>query len=258
MEGATASYYADLLWNTEGVVVCVLGTAGLALLMNEGRGVGAVLLAFPLAYFASIVGLPVRNARTLLPVLPFLYVLAGVAVAGLCRCFDRLERGRVVVWVAALAVFAWMLSFPALRTAEGARRADAVVAVESARRWVEDNVPEGSRVLLESYAPYVDPKRFRVQAQAFLIETSQPTLAKRFDYVIAARRSYGRFFRDRARHRVQVEAYDRLFASMPEVAKFTDFGAEIRIFEVPQGIGAPSMPDQPPAAGAMPSVPAQP
>jgi 4-amino-4-deoxy-L-arabinose transferase-like glycosyltransferase len=246
MEGATASYYGDQLWNVEGATVCVLAAAGLFLVVRRRPAAAAVLLVFPVVYFASIVGLPVRNARTLLPALPFFYVLAGVAVAEAFGLLERLGRGRRVALVAALAAFVWMLSFPAARSAEQGRRAASLVAVESARRWVIDHVPAGSRVLLESYAPYVDPERYRVRAQPFLVETAPSTIASGFDYVIAARRSYGRFYRNPVRYRAQVEAYDRLFASMTQVASFRDFGSEIRIFKVGSGAGGSS--------GAVPPV----
>jgi 4-amino-4-deoxy-L-arabinose transferase-like glycosyltransferase len=233
MEGATASYYADQLWNVEGAALCVMASVGLLVLARRRPGAAAVLLVFPLAYFVSIVGLPVRNARTLFPFLPFLYVLAGVAGATLWSLLAGLGRGRTAALVLAAVVFAWTLSFPARRSVAQAERAAAVVAVEEARRWVEENVPPHSRVLLESYAPYVDPERYQVKAQPFLIETGSQAVATRFDYVLAARRSYGRFYRDPKRYRVQVEAYDRLFASMTEVARFADLNAEIRIFRVP-------------------------
>jgi 4-amino-4-deoxy-L-arabinose transferase-like glycosyltransferase len=231
MEGGAVAFYADVLWNTEGAILCVLAVAGVSWLAFADRRLAAVLLVFPIVYFASIAGLPVRNARTLLPALPFLYVFAGIAVAVLWRRLAALERGRAVAMAVAAALFVWALSFAADRTAYAARRADSRTAVENARRWVEDNVPPGSRVLLESYAPYVDPDRYRVQAQPFLIQTDLPNL--RFDYVIAARGSYGRFYRDPIRHQGEVAAYDRMFASMQEVAKFTDFSSEIRIFAVP-------------------------
>lgn len=231
MEGASARYYADLLWNTEGAALCVLAAAGLALLVIERRGVAAVLAVFPFVYFASVLGLPVRNARSLLPVLPFLYLLAGVAVAALWRRLERLERGRVLALSAAVLVFACALSFPARRSAMVARFAGSVVAVEAARRWVEDNVAQGSRVVLEAYAPYVDPERFHVRALPFLIGMQHAALTRRFDYMIASRRSYRRFFNDPTRYRSQVKAYERFFAEAREVARFADAGNEIRIFE---------------------------
>lgn len=243
MEGATAAYYWNLLWNVEGAVVCALAAVGLILLAARRRREGAVLLVFPLIYFASIVGLPVRNARTFLPILPFLYVLAGVAVFAAWKQLEALHSGRAIVRGALAAGLLFALWFPWQRTVAQAQVVDSVVAVDSARRWIEANAPDGSRIALEAYAPYIDPERYQVEAGPFLIGIVASAGQGRFDYLIAARRSYGRFFRDRARYRSQVAAYERIFAGTKEVARFVDFGSEIRILQtVPKPVAPVTAP----------------
>jgi 4-amino-4-deoxy-L-arabinose transferase-like glycosyltransferase len=46
MEGATASYYADQLWNVEGAALCVMASVGLLVLARRRPGAAAVLLVF--------------------------------------------------------------------------------------------------------------------------------------------------------------------------------------------------------------------
>lgn len=232
MEGDAARYYAGLLWNVEGAGVCILAVGGWLLLLAKQWRLGAILLVFPLVYGLSVAGLPVRNDRTLLPILPFLYLGAGFAVARVAAFLPSRGRAGQVANVLVGACVALCLLGPAERSLSLARRADAVVAVAQARQWLAANLPEGSRVALESYAPFVDPDRYRVEAVPFLIQLPAAGPGQRYDYMVAAKRSYGRFVNNPQLYPDEAKAYELLFNDMEELKTFADLEGEIRVFKV--------------------------
>jgi len=58
------------------------------------------------------------------------------------------------------------LALPFLRTVKNTIRLTTVDSRETARIWLDRNLPDGARIAIESYAPYVDPQRFSVQGFA--------------------------------------------------------------------------------------------
>jgi len=84
MEGNTLNWHLAYLWRVEGPVA-------LLAVLEVLRGIYArskqtvLLSAFPLVYFSFISSFVVRNDRTLLPLTPFLFVLASSLLVNLFR-----------------------------------------------------------------------------------------------------------------------------------------------------------------------------
>ncbi|MFQ5477867.1 MAG: glycosyltransferase family 39 protein [Candidatus Krumholzibacteriia bacterium] len=230
MEGNALAFYLKLLWNTDGALVCILALASLPVVIRSNGKTALVLASFALVYFVSIASLPVRNARTFLPVLPFVYLFFAIGASDLWQRAERLERGRAPTLSLVLVLVVAGLSVPAYHTAQEALRPNQLLARENSRRWIAQNIPAGSRVALEAYSPFVDPQRYEVRAVPLLIQIPLQSYRRNFDYVIAAQRSYGRFFHHPERYHDQMQSYRNLFASLEPVKTFADGNEVIRIF----------------------------
>jgi hypothetical protein len=104
---------------------------------------------------------------------------------------------------------------------------------EQSRRWIEANIPSGSAIALESYAPYLRPERYRL---TYLMRAAEQPVEwyreQDIQYVVFSQGMFGRYLRDPKRYPARVAAYKALWDSMPEVMRFTDGGYEVRLHRV--------------------------
>lgn len=226
MEGSTLRFYASYLLTHE-AILGVLAAVGIVMLLSQRTRQhwrpSAVLVTFPLVYGVAIATLPVRNDQTVMLVLPPLAVLAGLAVESLRRTPAARAHGRAVM--TAVAVAALVLAYGAWTTLP----ARGPTTYEAAQDWLDEHAAPGAAILVESYSPWLDPRRYDVVARALLISEPLPASTEA-DYVIASEGMYGRFLDDPRRYPEQAAAYRALFASLPEAATFTGAGPTIRIF----------------------------
>ena len=238
MQGDTPSFYAGVLFREE-LAITLPALIGIAVVLVAGtrarRERAAVLLAFPLVYAAFVFTLPVRNDRTIMVVLPVLAVFAGVAVRWVVeRVRTRLEQpARRPVGLALAALLAALVVAGFASGATGGTVSDARVA---AAGWIEEHVPAGSHVVVESYSPWVDPARYRVEGMTTLIRRDLPAGT---DYVVASHTMFGRFTDHRDQFPDQSARYDRLFAALHLVKEFPNGADSVRVYAVPDGFVAP-------------------
>jgi 4-amino-4-deoxy-L-arabinose transferase-like glycosyltransferase len=235
MEGNTLAWYLTYLWRSEGLVF-ILATVEWVRGMI-GRSRQTMLLAiFPVIYFIFISRFVVRNNRTLLLILPFLFLLtANLLVFGwawLNRQSSYVRR-RVGLTVL-LLITAVTLIVPLRATIENSIHLTMIDSRETARVWIADHLPAGTKVTLESYAPYVDPQQFTVQwINSLKDKPLTDYQADGSDYLIFSQGSYGRFFKDPERYAPEIAAYEALWSQMKLVQIFEDGGYEVRIYAVP-------------------------
>jgi len=235
MEGDTLRWYLNYMATTAAVAYALAA-------LEIGRGIVRrskpilVLAAFPIAYFTFIALFVVRNDRTLHPLIPLAFLLAA---SGLVRGWDRarglhpeVTRSPAIAGLAILVVA--MVVQPAIHTIADMKALFSIDSRETARRWIADNLPRGSRIAIESYSPFVDPKDFQVQGMERAIDHEPQWFAERgFDYVVCSEGMYKRYFTDRERYSTQASRYEALFARYdPALKVFDDGNYEIRIYEV--------------------------
>lgn len=229
MEGGSLAYYLGHLATTESVLT-VLAVAGLVAVVRQQRQqcrAAAVVASFPLVYGAVVAAAAVRNDRTILLVLPALAVLAGLAVQPMIR-WARQRRAHRSTVAATATLGAALLIASAVSTLP---RPGPSTWTE-AGRWLDAHVAPGSELLIESYTPWPDPARYRVSTRGRLIDGGPVPPAT--DYVIASETMYGRYLDTPGRYPEQAAAYRKLFAGLPEVARFDEgSGPAIRVFAVP-------------------------
>jgi 4-amino-4-deoxy-L-arabinose transferase-like glycosyltransferase len=231
MEGNSVLWYLAYLWQAEGPVALL---AILELVRSVfARSKQTLLLApFPLLYFTFISSFAVRNAQTLLPLLPFLFLLASSwlrYLANSARSVRPSVRKLLDLPLSALVLVCLLL--PLLHTTRDDVRLTTVDSRETARIWIERNLPDGARVAIESYAPYVDPQRFSVAGFISMIDhTPEWYLANAFDFLVFSEGMFGRFYREPDRYAEEISQYEDLFCTFDMLKTFTDGGYEVRIY----------------------------
>jgi hypothetical protein len=231
MEGETLLFYSRLLFAVHGPI-SVLAVAGVAWGLATSPKRTILFCSFPIAYFLMIVDVPVRNDRTLMPVLPFVFLLAAVFLVNLKEAIRSRYPKIPALLLLAVAV-PGLVAVPASRTFRDSVALAAPKPSDAARAWLAENLPAGSSVLIESYSPYIDPSRFDVSG---VFSMSEPEAAEYLsrdpDYLVFSARQYGRFVYHPAAYPEQAAIYANLFASHDLIATFGGGGSayEIRIF----------------------------
>ena len=233
MEGNTLNWYLVYLWRVEGPVAFL---AVLEILRGiYVRSKQTILLStLPLVYFTLISSFAVRNDRTLLPLTPFLFLLASSLLVNLSRKTNtRQSHTRKLLIFAVGALTLASLTLPFLQAVKNNISLTTVDSRETARIWIAHNLPSGARIAIESYAPYVDPQRFSVQGFGRIIDhTPEWYIANGVEYLIFGQGMFGRFYQEPDRYSNDVAAYESLFCAFDMVKTFTDGGYEVRIYHV--------------------------
>lgn len=229
-EGNTLPWYTSFIWTTEGLVGIAAVVQAVRLVLNRSAK-SLVLLSFPISYFVFINFFVVRNDRTLLPVLPFMEVLASLAVVDAVRWgVARFRTGRREAAIVLTCFSLVFIAQPLLVSLAQDVRLTQPDGRDAARLWLESNLPANSRVMEESYSPYIDTSRYLVQGVFGMIDHSPDWYSRNgFEYLVLSEGNYGRYFAEPDRYPVEYEKYKQLFASFPQAAIFGDNGYEVRV-----------------------------
>ncbi len=234
-EGDTLAWYLNYLWTVIGPV-SLLAVLGIVYgFLSKSKEV-ILLTAFPIVYFAFISSFVVRNERTLLPLTPFLFLLASVLLRRFFHRIIELRAGglRTALVVALSVVVTISLGIPLYRTVRYGVDLHHVDSRETARMWIDESLPWGAQVVVESYAPYVDPMHFEVLGVGRMIDFAPEWYrAEGFDYLVFGEDMFGRFYLDSERYAPEVSQYNRFFEEFELVRRFDDGGYEVRILKVP-------------------------
>jgi hypothetical protein len=246
-----------------GLALLVLTLAGIPAI-KRAKQYGLILLIFPVLYMISLTGWVVWAERYMLFILPVCFIYAGVSIGRISQfiSFVALKRRAELVAV----IFAFLLVLPsfvqAMRHASLISRTDTRV---TATRWVEENIPEYSRLFIEKGGP--EPYRAE-NAGAYIDGTSplyhymelepwysiesrneEPLVQLRAykpEYIISSGYTHDRYFRKEIQQTEQelvrpwIEYYTFIDANCVEIKAF-DPGHEypgpwIKIYRVPGGL----------------------
>jgi hypothetical protein len=132
-----------------GWVMVGLALVGALILARRRPAVAAVLVAFPVAYLLFMLRTELFFVRFALPVVPFLCLLAAVAVVSLAEQAAR--RRRVLGALVTVVLIVAALAQPAVNTF----RHNILLGEEDTRalaaRWAVENVPPDAKVAVEEY-----------------------------------------------------------------------------------------------------------
>lgn len=165
--------------------------AGLvALLARRATRVAvAPVLAFGLAYYYVLATHPLVFARYALPLLPVISIFAAAAVLEIANASRRVRGGRYRRFVLAAGAIALTAAFT-VETVRWLRQFHAPDTRQIATLWMKDNLPRGSRVVVENSGPnYLSRAGFVVTRLEMVTERPVEWYAARqIDYVIVTSR----------------------------------------------------------------------
>jgi hypothetical protein len=219
------------------------GVAGLLLVLYRITPARAVFLTFPVLYYAYYGAQRINFRGNLIPVYPFLAVLAAYAFVEAMDALrtSRLGTRRGLVPTVATIVLVLMI-VPPLRTAvrfnvEVTRPDTGTVA----REWIDKTFPPGTRFAVEYFTPVLDRKRYGVIQESRLVNRSVRSYRDEgAQYLIVSSMAYDRFGPEHN----QTRSYAKMFALCPKVAEFPPIegqrvGPTIRILQCPDQPAAP-------------------
>lgn len=232
MEGDAVRWYAAFLWSTTTIIPLLALIQIVRGLVIKSKAT-LLLASFPVVYFIFISRFIVRNDRTILPILPFLFLLAAILWVDAARAARRTreQRQRGLATAALILLTAVLIAWPTrMSIAENVRRQGEHTAPLAAE-WITAHIPPGSRVALESYGPYIDPNAFDLQVFEQIIDNPPSWYVEQeFDYLVLSKGRYGRYFADSERYAKEVADYEAFFASFDLLQTFSSERAEIRIY----------------------------
>ncbi len=239
--GNSLGWYLDAFWRTEGPILA-LAAAGILWGVTR-RARGAILLAVMTLVYLLFIGLfAVHAMRTALPLIPLFGLLAAWWAADLWTeappdSVGKLARARPSArHGAAAALIVLVLTFPLIGTVRDTVRLMQPDSLDTAREWIDQNLPAGSRIGIESYSPWIDPQKFVVQG--FYKLNDHPAewyAAEGYDYLVFSETMFRRFYADPVRFASAIARYEAFFSAFEEVQVFTDGGYEVRIYRLPHG-----------------------
>jgi 4-amino-4-deoxy-L-arabinose transferase-like glycosyltransferase len=234
MEGNTLKWYLGYMWRTAGVFYALSVLAILRGIYSRSKEL-ILLSIFPLVYFVFICMFTVRNDRTFLPLTPFLYLLAASFLAYLWNKANKI-RLKVMRQSSFLAIICLVLAGLILTTSltfKSTIQLTTINSRETARLWIDSNLPINSKIVIESYSPFVDISRFTVTGVGQMIDHEPEWYIEQgFDYMVFSQGMFGRYYREPERYKSQIIEYDNLFGQFPLIKKFTDGGYEVRVYRV--------------------------
>ena len=188
---------------------------------GPGRVRWTLAIAFPVVYFWLLSKQTLVFGRYLLPLVPFLCVLAATAIVSGVSLLRRFSIPRLPRTVLITALTIAVLLPPMVSSVRANRMLGSQTAAD-AYAWIRANVPEKSSIVIESNrltlvgAPYTSSNVRQLRDQTY-----DDYAAAHVDYLVASSQCYGGYFAEPHRFPREYAEYMRLFTQAQEVARFT-------------------------------------
>lgn len=236
MEGDTFWWYVNFLSQTIGVIWLLAIVTCLVGLFGPMRKEILLTAAFPIYYFLFILRFIVRNDRTVMPLTPFLFMLAAVGLwSFLIALRQKTLNHHWPDWTQAgwvlLLIGVFYIPAQAMLVQTNQRRT--IDSRTTAREWIDENLPEGSTIALESYSPFVSVEKYATDGYPRIIDHPPDWYVEHgYDYLVFGEGMYGRFFYEPERYAAEIDRYTAFFNRFEEIQTFDDGGYEVKIYKV--------------------------
>jgi len=144
-------YLGNILpYASGGIVIPLLSVVGIFFAFKDDRRRTLVFLSFPVLYLILILPPQLRMPRYMLYLLPFVSLLAVRTVFGVMKLITVREKVSTLISVLVVLLLAFFPLRATLRDHRSLAREDIRT---TARRWLEENVPEGEGIVYEAACP---------------------------------------------------------------------------------------------------------
>ncbi|NQW03737.1 MAG: phospholipid carrier-dependent glycosyltransferase [Acidobacteria bacterium] len=232
-----------LNFSTPGLLLAAGGLGlGLRRLWHQPRNIATLCWVttalFALLYFWIIAGQRLIYGRYLLPVLPFLSVLAGSAVAAVLEAVHaRLARPMAagILGTVLVVTVCWLPTVNAVSSLIDARK---VGTAEQTYRWMIEHLPAGAKIGIETRGILFDTREHRAENLARLVhEDFHFYQSEGFQYLVASSQAFWTALYANPPEPGAASRYNDLFRRLEHLTTFMPDqahpGAEWRIYRVP-------------------------
>jgi len=222
-EGQSALlWYARYLMRTEGLVPLLAILEAVRALLARSRKM-LLFVSFPLTYILLVSFYVVKNDRTVLTIIPFLAILAGVFVdRAIAFLPSRVRTQQATVLARASAAIAILLivSWPAWQAAQINMRFCEDDVRTQVTQWMEAELPAGSRIVGEYYSPLLEDSGHDFRWVDRAIDLPIAWYQANADYLVLVENRYGGFYLDPSRYPTQIAAYEAMTTQFMLVKEF--------------------------------------
>ncbi|TGK62444.1 phospholipid carrier-dependent glycosyltransferase [Leptospira wolffii] len=232
MEGDSILWYISNLWKNLSLLL-PLALAQISIGIFKKNKETILVSVFVAVYFGFICTFNVRNERTILPIVPLLLILAGVSVHSISEFVEkRVLKNRFDITGSHL--FPFILILPLLMDSISFdRKLFHPKARNEARIWIENELPEGTKIAIENYSPFVDPQKYNISAIGYAIDHPPDWYVNQgFDVLILSKISFGRFYADPEKYSGKIEKYESLIRRLHLQKAFFDEDEEVRVYRI--------------------------
>ena len=207
-----------------------------ALYRHERRDL--LFLCFPLLYFLVVGSWSMRTDRYLLPMIPFLLILAARFLYDVIQSIRLKQSVKEILFITGAVL---LIVHPGIQIASLQSQYTRPDTRTLAKSWIEENVPQQSLIALEQYGPVLDTERYgSVEIPLYSVEPEYtvPFYDLRwfdtFDYIVVSSLVYDRYMRQPEKYEVQNAFYRDLENQFKLVQRFdetTGTGPTIKIYK---------------------------
>jgi 4-amino-4-deoxy-L-arabinose transferase-like glycosyltransferase len=223
-------------WPGSVLVMGGLALGSFRIAVGPERAKWVVAVAFPLVYFRFISGQNIIFARYLLPLVPFLSLLAAAAIVWTIAHMKRLDLPRPARNLATIILTIVAIAPPAYTAIRFDANAAKVWTTELAYDWVRRELPPGTVVWSETRAFLLPPAIKARYVRELRLDGAADYPATDVEYLVASSQNFGQYMTACGSFPNECAGYQRVFDSTWEVARFTPSrdhpGPEIRILKV--------------------------
>lgn len=192
------SYYLTIaLRRGMGLPLEITCLAGIAYGVFRHRWKDILLLSFPVALFLIVGSFYYYADHYLVPILPFLAIVGAVFLVEITSKVPwskRWQNGTIAILALAIILLPGLgiVRYLHLLTREGTG--------VRAKKWIEKNIPAGSKIALEHYAPPISWERYHLfQPPSLGIAPLNWYKERKYDYIVASSFMYDRYLKPKSK-----------------------------------------------------------
>ena len=183
-------YITHSLNHSLGYPLAIFSLIGTIYAVVTHRKKEILLVSFPLLYYFIIGSFSRHGDRYILPIVPFLTIIAAMFMVKIISRIFFSENKRSLILAIIAFVFILLpgikvIGYVELMTQKGTR-------IE-ARDWIKENIPQGKRIAYEYYFPHFSG--YRMENIYVIGAHSFGWYENKFDYIIINSGRYGRYFK---------------------------------------------------------------
>jgi 4-amino-4-deoxy-L-arabinose transferase-like glycosyltransferase len=258
-EAESTSYraYSSCLLNGFGLIPIIISFLGIVRLLWNKKSTAFLLLLFPSSFFIFVGSYKVCFERNILIAIPFLSIFAGYYMAATLQsffehakhCVIQIREKQIIAMVGEknfylsliLVTFGLAAAYgvygQGFKSYEYMKKISLPNTIWISTKWIENNIPPGSKIALDYYTPRPDKTLFKLD-YAGLCGLAKKSNLQMYDYLVASSGDYGRFFmKKEEKYEKVIKNYENIFTRYTLIKEFTAnnidmTGPTIKIFKV--------------------------